>query len=249
MRRPKISCDAPWNGRSCTRMLTCIWAWSHREGSCYMVRPHLHYDHRRRSYRLIASFSPRPPTKLPDLNRQRPGPPGCSKTSLVKAAATSAGASFVALSAADLYSPLVGDAEAGVRRAFKLARASVPAILFFDEIDALVVDRGDGSGDGGGGGNSNSVEARVLSTFLNEMDGIRTVAADGVVVVAATNRPGTLDAALLRPGDPVHYHASPSFPPPCDATTPTPLTLTLRPLRALTHRPPRHRDPRPGAGP
>ena len=46
----------------------------------------------------------------------------------------------------------------------------------------------------------NSVEARVLSTFLNEMDGIRTVAGDGLVVVAATNRPGTLDAALLRPG-------------------------------------------------
>ena len=121
----------------------------------------------------------------------------------MKAAATSAGASFVVLSAADLYSPLVGDAEAGVRRAFKLARASVPAILFFDEIDALVVDRGDGSngGNGDGGGNSNSVEARVLSTFLNEMDGIRTVAGDGLVVVAATNRPGTLDAALLRPGE------------------------------------------------
>ena len=79
----------------------------------------------------------------------------------------------------------------------------MPAILFFDEIDALVVDRGDGSGGGGGGGggNSNSVEARVLSTFLNEMDGIRTVAGDGLVVVAATNRPGTLDAALLRPGE------------------------------------------------
>ena len=79
----------------------------------------------------------------------------------------------------------MGDAEAGVRRAFKLARASVPAILFFDEID--VIDRGSD----GGGANSNSVEARVLSTFLNEMDGIRSVAGDGLVVVAATNRPRT----------------------------------------------------------
>ena len=206
MRRPKISCDELLSGHSCTLMRICTWAWSRREGSCSMVRLYFHYRCRRH---LIAP-SP-PPKKIPvNLNRLRLGPPGCSKTSLVKAAATSAGASFVALSAADLYSPLVGDAEAGVRRAFKLARASVPAILLFDEIDALVVDRGDGSGDGDGGGNSNSVEARVLSTFLNEMDGIRTVAADGVVVVAATNRPGTLDAALLRPGEAVQHHAAPS---------------------------------------
>jgi len=139
------------------------------------------------------------------------GPPGCAKTTLARAAAGSAGVSFLSLAPADVYSSsFVGDAEAVVRRAFDLARSAAPCVLFFDEIDAIIggeVDSGGSHGMDRGG----SAEARVLSTFLNEMDGVDGTVDDGVLVLAATNRPGTLDAALLRPGrfDKVIYVPSP----------------------------------------
>ncbi|KAJ1448856.1 P-loop containing nucleoside triphosphate hydrolase protein, partial [Pelagophyceae sp. CCMP2097] len=120
------------------------------------------------------------------------GPPGCAKTLLARAAAKEARCAFIALSGADVYSPYVGEAEASVRRAFAAAAAAAPAILFFDEVDALVCDRG-----AGGGGDR--VEARVLATFLTCMDGVGGGNA-GVLVVAATNRPHAIDRALLRPG-------------------------------------------------
>ena len=129
------------------------------------------------------------------------GPPGCAKTTLARAAAGAAGVAFLSLGPADVYSTsYVGDAEAAVRRAFDLARSASPCVLFFDEIDAIVA-CGDGGGGGGHGmGRESSAEARVLSTFLNEMDGVDGSAEDGVLVLGATNRPGSLDAALLRPG-------------------------------------------------
>ncbi|CAN0412005.1 unnamed protein product, partial [Scytosiphon promiscuus] len=74
------------------------------------------------------------------------GPPGCSKTTLVRAAATAAGATFVCLSGADVFSPYLGEAEAAVRQAFRIARNAAPALLFFDELDAIVCKRG-GVGD------------------------------------------------------------------------------------------------------
>lgn len=108
----------------------------------------------------------------------------------------------------------MGEAEAIVRRAFATARAAAPCILFFDEIDSIV-----GSGNGGydhqmnrsGGGAS--PESRVLSTFLNETDGLTSNGGDNVMVMGATNRPCTLDAALLRPGrfDKVIYVPKPDF--------------------------------------
>ena len=137
------------------------------------------------------------------------GPPGCAKTTLARAAAGSAGVSFLSLAPADVYSSsFVGDAEAVVRRAFDLARSAAPCVLFFDEIDAIIGGEGDGSH---GMDRGNSAEARVLSTFLNEMDGVDGSIDDGVLVLAATNRPATLDAALLRPGrfDKVIYVPSP----------------------------------------
>jgi SpoVK/Ycf46/Vps4 family AAA+-type ATPase len=91
----------------------------------------------------------------------------------------------------------VGDAEAVVRRAFDLARSAAPCVLFFDEIDAIVATDDQG---GHGMGRGPSAESRVLSTFLNEMDGVDGSVEDGVLVLGATNRPGSLDAALLRPG-------------------------------------------------
>ena len=129
------------------------------------------------------------------------GPPGCAKTTLARAAAGAAGVAFLSLSPADVYaSSYVGEAEGIVRRAFDLARSAAPCVLFFDEIDAII----GGEDDGGGGGHSmargTSAEARVLSTFLNEMDGVDGSVDDGVLVLGATNRPKLLDAALLRPG-------------------------------------------------
>ena len=132
------------------------------------------------------------------------GPPGCAKTSLARAAAGAAGVAFVSLAPADVYaSSYVGDAEAIVRRSFDLARSAAPCVLFFDEIDAILgVMSEDRNNDGSAGGlaRGHSAEARVLSTFLNEMDGVDGTWKDGVLVLGATNRPWTLDAALLRPG-------------------------------------------------
>jgi SpoVK/Ycf46/Vps4 family AAA+-type ATPase len=128
------------------------------------------------------------------------GPPGCAKTTLARAAAGASGIAFFSLTPADVYaSSFVGEAEAVVRRAFTLARSAAPCILFFDEIDSILGCGGDGSGHGMGR-SSKSAEARVLSTFLNEMDGVDASQDDGVLVLGATNRPSTLDAALLRPG-------------------------------------------------
>ncbi|EFA75978.1 Cell division control protein [Heterostelium album PN500] len=119
------------------------------------------------------------------------GPPGCSKTTLVKAIANSAKLSFISMSGANVFSPFLGDSEATIRAVFKTARQSTPSILFFDEIDAIVSKRQSSeSGD--------SAQSRVLSTFLNEMDGFEQL--KGVIVVGATNRLDMIDSALLRPG-------------------------------------------------
>ena len=139
------------------------------------------------------------------------GPPGCAKTTLARAAAGASAVSFLSLSPADVYSTsYVGDAEAVIRRAFTLARSASPCVLFFDEIDAILgIDENHSSGMGRG----SAVEARVLSTFLNEMDGVDGSWKDGVLVLGATNRPWTLDTALLRPGrfDKVIYVPPPDF--------------------------------------
>ena len=120
------------------------------------------------------------------------GPPGNSKTRLVQAAAAVHGLPMIALSSADVYSAYVGDSEAEIRRVFRLARQSHPCVLFMDEMDALVTDRQDSS-------NGNNVESRVLSTILNEMDGIDG-GSEGVFVIGATNRIDSIDSALLRKG-------------------------------------------------
>ncbi|KAI8141610.1 P-loop containing nucleoside triphosphate hydrolase protein [Fennellomyces sp. T-0311] len=123
------------------------------------------------------------------------GPPGCSKTTLVKVIASSSGAAFLSINGAQLYSPYVGDSEKIVRTTFQKARSSAPAIIFLDETEAIVGKRNMGNG---GSSSGDSVQERVLSTLLNEMDGVET--AESVLVVGATNRPDMLDAALLRPG-------------------------------------------------
>jgi transitional endoplasmic reticulum ATPase len=97
-------------------------------------------------------------------------------------------------------SSYVGDAEGIIRRAFSLARSVAPCILFFDEIDAILGTAAGSSSTNHGMGRESSSEARVMSTFLNEMDGVDSSALDGVICLGATNRPTVLDAALLRPG-------------------------------------------------
>ncbi|KAI8064446.1 P-loop containing nucleoside triphosphate hydrolase protein [Gongronella butleri] len=124
------------------------------------------------------------------------GPPGCSKTTLVKVIASVSGASFLSINGAQLYSPYVGDSEKVIRTTFQRARAAAPTIIFLDETEAIVGKRN--LGDGGAASSGDSVQERVLSTLLNEMDGVET--AENVLVIGATNRPDMLDAALLRPG-------------------------------------------------
>ncbi|CAH9123995.1 unnamed protein product [Cuscuta epithymum] len=120
------------------------------------------------------------------------GPPGCSKTTLAKAAAHAAQASFFSLSGAELYSMYVGEGEALLRNTFRRARLAAPSIIFFDEADVIAAKRG-GSSSG-----SSLVGERLLSTLLTEMDGLEQM--KGILVLAATNRPQAIDAALMRPG-------------------------------------------------
>lgn len=123
------------------------------------------------------------------------GPPGVSKTMLVRAAAGSANAALYAASSAEIFSMYLGEAERYLRGLFAAARLSPPSVIFLDEIDTLVGSRGSASGAGASGDVS---QERLLSTLLNEMDGVGGL--EGVLVVAATNRIDMIDAALLRPG-------------------------------------------------
>jgi len=124
------------------------------------------------------------------------GPPGCSKTTLARAAATAAGAPLHALSGAALFSAYLGEGEATLRAAFAAARAAAPAIVFLDEVDALGGRRSGGAGSSGAG----DPGARMLAALLAELDGLEAGPPGSLLVLAATNRPHALDAALLRPG-------------------------------------------------
>ena len=118
------------------------------------------------------------------------GPPGCGKTLLAKAVATESEANFIAVRGPELLSKWVGESEEGVRRVFRRARQVAPCIIFFDEIDSIAGTRGEEVG--------TKVTERVVNQILTEIDGIEKM--EGVTVIAATNRPDLLDAALLRPG-------------------------------------------------
>ncbi|XP_070613785.1 ATPase family gene 2 protein homolog A [Erythrolamprus reginae] len=119
------------------------------------------------------------------------GPPGCSKTMIAKALAHESGLNFLAVKGPELMNKYVGESERAVREIFRKARAVSPSILFFDELDALAVERGSSS-------SSANVTNRVLAQLLTEMDGIEQL--KDVTVLAATNRPDMIDKALMRPG-------------------------------------------------
>lgn len=118
------------------------------------------------------------------------GPPGCSKTMTAKALATESGLNFLAIKGPEIFDKYVGESERKIRDIFAKARASSPSIIFIDEIDAIAVDRESGE--------ASNVSKQVLNTMLNELDGVEEL--NGVILVGATNRPASIDAALLRPG-------------------------------------------------
>ena len=120
------------------------------------------------------------------------GPPGTGKTLLAKAIAGEAGVPFFSISGSDFVEMFVGVGASRVRDMFEQAKKHAPCIVFIDEIDA--VGRSRGAGVGGG----NDEREQTLNQLLVEMDGFDT--AEGVILVAATNRPDVLDPALLRPG-------------------------------------------------
>ncbi|KAK3737855.1 hypothetical protein QZH41_015785 [Actinostola sp. cb2023] len=119
------------------------------------------------------------------------GPPGCSKTLIARALATESGLNFIAIKGPELFSKWVGESERAVREVFRKARAAAPSIIFFDEIDAVAVQRGNDS-------HGSPVSDRVLTQLLTELDGVETL--KDVILIAATNRPDMIDKALMRPG-------------------------------------------------
>ena len=117
------------------------------------------------------------------------GPPGTGKTFVVRALAHESGAAFFPVKGAELLDKYVGESERGVREVFARARTVAPAILFFDEIDALAPIRGNAT---------NSVTDSVVAALLTEMDGVAY--RGDVFVIGATNRRDLVDPALVRPG-------------------------------------------------
>lgn len=120
------------------------------------------------------------------------GPPGTGKTLIARAVAGEAGVPFVSVTGSDFMEMFVGVGAARVRDLFQTARRQAPAIIFIDEIDSIGRKRGAGVGGG------HDEREQTLNQMLAEMDGFE--ATEGIVMMAATNRPDVLDPALLRPG-------------------------------------------------
>lgn len=138
------------------------------------------------------------PKKFNDLGARIPkgvllfGPPGTGKTLLAKAVAGEAGVAFFSISGSDFVEMFVGVGASRVRDLFEQAKKNAPCIIFIDEIDAVGRQRGAGLGGG------HDEREQTLNQLLVEMDGFGSN--EGIIMIAATNRPDILDPALLRPG-------------------------------------------------
>ncbi len=138
------------------------------------------------------------PARFKDIGARIPkgillvGPPGTGKTLLARAVAGEAGVPFMSVSGSDFMEMFVGVGASRVRDLFATARKQAPAIVFIDEIDSIGRKRGAGLGGG------HDEREQTLNQMLSEMDGFDPT--EGIVVMAATNRPDILDAAILRPG-------------------------------------------------
>jgi len=120
------------------------------------------------------------------------GAPGTGKTLLAKAIANEAQANFISIKGPEMISKWVGESERGIREIFKKAKQSAPSIIFLDEFESIASMRSSSNGEGSDVGN------RVVNQLLASMDGVESL--DGVIIVAATNRPEMIDPALLRSG-------------------------------------------------
>jgi transitional endoplasmic reticulum ATPase len=118
------------------------------------------------------------------------GSPGTGKTMTAKALAKESEVNFISVKGPELMSKYIGESERGVREVFRKAKQASPCIIFFDEFDSLVPQRGLGA--------DSQVTERVISQFLSELDGLEEL--KGVLVLAATNRKDLIDSAILRPG-------------------------------------------------
>ncbi|MBX7501626.1 ATP-dependent zinc metalloprotease FtsH [Qipengyuania mesophila] len=154
-------------------------------------------DEAREELEEIVEFL-RDPQRFSKLGGQIPkgallvGSPGTGKTLLARAIAGEAGVPFFTISGSDFVEMFVGVGASRVRDMFEQAKKNAPCILFIDEIDAVGRSRGHGLG------NSNDEREQTLNQLLVEMDGFE--ANEGIIIIAATNRPDVLDPALLRPG-------------------------------------------------
>jgi cell division protease FtsH len=138
------------------------------------------------------------PGKFRDIGARIPkgvllvGPPGTGKTLIARAVAGEAGVPFMSITGSDFMEMFVGVGAARVRDLFQTARKQAPCIIFVDEVDSIGRKRGAGLGGG------HDEREQTLNQMLSEMDGFET--SEGIVMMAATNRPDILDPALLRPG-------------------------------------------------
>jgi cell division protease FtsH len=155
------------------------------------------YDGVKQEIREVVDFL-KTPGKFRDIGARIPkgvllvGPPGTGKTLIARAVAGEAGVPFMSITGSDFMEMFVGVGAARVRDLFQTARKQAPCIIFVDELDSIGRKRGAGMGGG------HDEREQTLNQMLSEMDGFEST--EGVVMMAATNRPDILDPALLRPG-------------------------------------------------
>jgi AAA+ superfamily predicted ATPase len=171
-------------------------------GSYFLEKPSINFSHVGGMSRIKDEISMKiiQPLKNPDLYKAFGkkigggillyGPPGCGKTYIAKATAGEINAKFISIGLHDILDMWVGNSEKNLHGIFELARKNAPCVLFFDEVDAMGASRSD---------LRQSATRHVINQFLAEMDGVQSNN-EGVLILAATNAPWSVDSAFRRPG-------------------------------------------------